>query len=93
MTGPPVESVSSGVISTKELRLIIFIAEMNRLELFGADIGNAYLEAKTKEKVCFIAGKSLVTLKGICSSSTKLFMDSRLLASDGTKDLLIVYVR
>ena len=56
LTGPPVESVYSGVVSMKELRLIIFIAEMNGLELFGADIGNAYLEAKTEEKVCFIAG-------------------------------------
>ena len=51
LTGPPVKSVYSGVVSMKELRLIIFIAEMNGLELYGADIGNAYLEAKTKEKV------------------------------------------
>jgi len=48
----------------KELRIIIFIAEMNGLELYGADIGNAYLEAKTKEKVCFVAGKEFGDYEG-----------------------------
>ena len=48
----------------KELRIIIFIAEMNGLELYGADIGNAYLEPKTKKKVCFVAGKEFGDYKG-----------------------------
>jgi hypothetical protein len=30
---------------------MIFIAELNGLELYAADVGNAYLEAKTREKV------------------------------------------
>jgi len=33
---------------------VIFLAELNGLTLFQADVGNAYLEAKTKEKVYFI---------------------------------------
>ena len=33
-----------------------FLAELNGLELWGTDIGNAYLESYTSEKVCIIAG-------------------------------------
>jgi hypothetical protein len=33
-----------------------FLAELNKLELWVTDIGNAYLESYTKEKVAFIAG-------------------------------------
>ena len=47
-----------------ELRLMIFLGELNNLELFGADIRNAYLKAKTKEKVYFIANKGFGELEG-----------------------------
>ncbi|MEE4662268.1 MAG: reverse transcriptase domain-containing protein, partial [Halieaceae bacterium] len=56
LTAEPVESVYSGVVSLRSLRLIAFLAELNQLELWGADIGNAYLKAKTKEKLYIIAG-------------------------------------
>jgi hypothetical protein len=36
--------------------LVIFLAELNNLELWATDIGNAYLEAYTTEKVYIIAG-------------------------------------
>jgi len=55
LTDVPLESVYSGVVSLQSLRLVIFLAELNGLTLFQADVGNAYLEAKTKEKVYFIA--------------------------------------
>ena len=51
LTDVPLESVYSGVVSLRSLRLVIFLAELNGLTLFQADVGNAYLEAKTKEKV------------------------------------------
>ena len=35
---------------------MIFLGELNGLETWATDIGNAYLEAETKEKVCFVAG-------------------------------------
>jgi hypothetical protein len=38
------------------LHLIIFLAELNKLNLWSTDIGNAYLEAKTLEKVYITAG-------------------------------------
>ena len=36
--------------------MVIFLAELNSLKLWGTDIGNAYLEATTQEKVHIIAG-------------------------------------
>ena len=35
---------------------MIFLAELNGLQLYAADVGNAYLEAKTREKVCVYGG-------------------------------------
>ena len=56
LTPIPVENVYSGVVSIRSIRLVIFLAELNKLNTWGADIGNAYLEAKTKEKVYIVAG-------------------------------------
>ena len=64
LTPPLVESIYSEVVSMLELRLMIFLGKLNDLKLFGADIKNAYLEAKTKEKVYFIADKGLGELEG-----------------------------
>ena len=38
------------------IRVVTFLAELNDLEVWGTDIGNAYLESYTKEKVVFRAG-------------------------------------
>jgi hypothetical protein len=51
LTDPNIESVYSGVASICGIRLVVFLAELNSLDLWGADVGNEYLEAKTKEKV------------------------------------------
>ena len=48
----------SSVASLRSIRIVTLIAELNRLELEAVDVGNAYLEAKINEKVCFIAGAS-----------------------------------
>ena len=60
----PAEGVYSGVVSLKSLRLVMFIAELNQLELWGADVGNAYLESYTKEKLFVIAGPEFGELEG-----------------------------
>eukprot|EP00957_Ditylum_brightwellii_P160278 12201682-Ditylum_brightwellii.AAC.1 len=39
------------------MRTMIFLAKLNGMEMIAADIGNAYLEAYTNEKKCFIAGR------------------------------------
>jgi Reverse transcriptase (RNA-dependent DNA polymerase) len=64
LTNPNTESVYSGVVSLYGIRLIVFLAERNALELWGADVGNAYLEALTKEKVYIIGGPEFGDLEG-----------------------------
>ena len=64
LTDIPIESVYSGVVSLRGLRMVMFLAELNDLDTCATDIGNAYLEAHTKEKVCFIAGKEFGELAG-----------------------------
>jgi len=50
------ESVYSRVVSLQGLHLVLFLAELN--------IGNAYLEAETREKVYIIAGPEFGELEG-----------------------------
>jgi len=57
LTEVPLESVYSGVVSLRGIRLMIFLAELNQLETWATDIGNAYLEAYTNEKLCIMAGE------------------------------------
>ena len=56
LTDVPLESVYSGVVSLRGFRLVIFLAELNGLETWSTDIGNAYLESFTREKVYIVAG-------------------------------------
>jgi hypothetical protein len=55
-TDTPIESTYSGVVSLLGVRTVTFLAELNELELWSTDIGNAYLESYTSEKVAFVAG-------------------------------------
>ena len=64
LTPDPIESIYSGVVSIRSLRLVIFLAKLNNLEVWAADIANAYLEAKTKEKLYVVAGPELEELEG-----------------------------
>ena len=64
LTTPPLDSVYSGVVSLRGLRLVVFLAELNDLETYATDIGNAYLETYTKEKLCIIAGPEFGALEG-----------------------------
>ena len=64
LTKEPVESIYSGVVSLRSLRMIVFLSQLNDLEIWGADVGNAYLEAYTDEKLCIIAGPEFKELQG-----------------------------
>ena len=64
LTPEPVENIYSGVVSLRHLRLVIFLGVLNNLELWGADIGNVYLEAYTHEKLFIIAGPEFEELEG-----------------------------
>ena len=52
------------MVSIRSLRLVIFLAKLNNLEVCGAYIGNAYLEAKTKEKLYIGVGQEFEELEG-----------------------------
>ena len=59
LTREPVESLYSGVVSLRSLRLIIFLGRLGNLEMWEADVGNAYLEAYTDDKLYIVAGPGL----------------------------------
>ena len=48
----------------RNLRLAMFLAELNNLELWGADVGNAYLQALTREKLYIVGGPEFEELQG-----------------------------
>ena len=63
LTQPAIESVYSGVVPIHSICIILLIAKINDLETFQADLGNAYLEAYTKEEILFIARKEFTTFR------------------------------
>jgi hypothetical protein len=44
--------------------MVAFLSELNGLDLWATDIGNAYLEAKTSELLFIIAGPEFGDLEG-----------------------------
>ena len=48
----------------RNLRLAMFLAELNNLELWGADVGNACLQVLTKEKLYIVGGAEFEELQG-----------------------------
>ena len=64
LTKEPVETIYSGVVSIRNLRIALFLGTLNDLEIWGADIGNAYLEALTGEKLFIVAGPEFKELEG-----------------------------
>ena len=60
----PSDSIYSAVVSLKGIWLVIFLGWLNNLQIYSTDIRNAYLEAKTQEKVYIIAGLEFGPLEG-----------------------------
>ena len=52
------------VVPLKDIRLITFLKWLKNLKIFSTDIGNAYLEATTREKLNIIAGSEFGELEG-----------------------------
>ena len=61
LTQPAIENIYSDVVSIWSTCQILLIAELNNLTICQADVGNAYLEAYTKEKFYFITRKEFTT--------------------------------
>jgi hypothetical protein len=55
-TGAPASVTYSTVVSRDSVRILLTIAALNELDVFGADVQNAFLTAPNKEKVWMIAG-------------------------------------
>ena len=64
LTPEAVENIYSGVVSLRNLRLVVFLGKLNNLDIWGADIGNAYLGAFTDEKPYIVAGPEFEELEG-----------------------------
>jgi hypothetical protein len=64
LTDTPINLVYSSIVSLRGIRMLTYIAEHNGLEVWAMDIGNAYLETFTKEKVYIIARPEFGPLKG-----------------------------
>jgi hypothetical protein len=56
-TDPPKDTTFASVVSWDSVRIAFLLAALNDLDILAADVQNAYLNAKTKEKVWTRAGK------------------------------------
>ncbi len=54
----------TGIASIKSIRVSVFLAKLNGLDIRTADVGNAYLMALTGEKLYIIAGPEFGELEG-----------------------------
>ena len=63
LTKEPTETVYSGVVSFRNLRVAMFLSEQNNLQLWGAPVGNVCLQALTKEKLHIVAGPEFEELQ------------------------------
>ena len=51
------------VVSLRSLRMVVFLSQLNDLEIWGADVRNAYLEAYTDPNLCIIVGPEFKELQ------------------------------
>ncbi|MEM7375757.1 MAG: reverse transcriptase domain-containing protein [Bacteroidota bacterium] len=64
MTDPPTSSTYSSVAARDSVRIIFLIAGHNKIPVTMADIGNAYLNAPTSERVHAVAGPEFGQYEG-----------------------------
>ena len=57
LTDPPVSMTCSSVFARESVRIAFLVAALNNLSVLARSVQNACLNAPTKEKVYFIAGK------------------------------------
>ena len=74
----------------RELRKIVFIAELNGLERYRADIKNPSFEARTNEKVCLIVGLVFGDYEGPLLMIYKALYGLKTTGSIGWRNLLTV---
>ena len=78
LTDPSKEDVYSGVVSLRSIRICMLLAKLNDLKIVTADVGNAYLEAFTREKLFIVAGPEFgSTLEGHVLLIEEMVLDGR----------------
>jgi Reverse transcriptase (RNA-dependent DNA polymerase) len=87
LTNIPLDSVYSGVVGLRGFHLVLLLAELNHLNIWATDIGNAYLEAYTSVKVYIITGLEFKDREGHILVISKALYG---LQSSGMTDLLTV---
>jgi Reverse transcriptase (RNA-dependent DNA polymerase) len=81
LTDPPTTLTYSSVVYSRNVRLAFLIAALDDLNILVADIGNAYINAMTKEKFYMTAGKEF----GDCAGQTIIITSEHFgLKSSGT---------
>ena len=63
-TNPPSSTTYSSVVSRDSVRIAFLIAALHELDIWAADIGNAYLNAPCREKIWTVAGTEFGSDKG-----------------------------
>ena len=64
LTQVPVNSVYGRVLSLHRLRLCLFLGKINNMESYDTEIGSAYLESTTNEKVSIKGGPEFGPIAG-----------------------------
>ena len=63
-TTPDFQHDFNGTVSSESVRIGLFLAALNGLDVMVGDVSNAYLHAKTKERVYTVAGPEFGALEG-----------------------------
>jgi len=63
-TETPASSTYSSIVSRESVRAAFLLAALNDLDVFAADVGNAYLNAPCREKIWTRAGKEFSSDEG-----------------------------
>ena len=71
----PGEDAYSGVVAPEAIRLGMFAAIHNSLKVIAADIGNAYLHAKTNKSYIPFLGMTMESCQEKCWCLIKACMD------------------
>ena len=59
---PPANDAYSGVVSLTGVMIIFLLAILNKLQLWAADIGNAFLNGITRDKLYIITGPEFASI-------------------------------
>ena len=93
LTKGPNKMFYSGVVSLRNISLAMFLSELNDLQLWGVDVGNAYLQALTTEKLYIVAGPEFEEFQGMILLCTRHSMVQDLEEHVGMTNSLTFFMR